>query len=133
MDNQKSSVGNYIRKSIHWLALVVLIYIFGYAGLYKIIGVQSMMEGMAEIGFESTSTFLIGLAEVAGVLGLIAGLFYRPLKIIALLCLLPFAFGAFTVHMSYHHPFPIYLNSLLACIMPLIILWTDEKFKLILK
>jgi uncharacterized membrane protein YphA (DoxX/SURF4 family) len=72
---------------------------------------------------------LIGPAETAGVAGVIIGLFYRPAKIISLLGLLAFAIGAFTVHMSHHHPFPVYLNSLLVCIMPLVILWTDEEFK----
>lgn len=133
MDEQKVPIGDKLRKGIHWIALAVLIYIFGYAGLYKIFGVPGMMEGMAALGFGETWTFLIGLAEVTGVAGVIIGLFYRPVKIISLLLLFPFAVGAFTVHIAFQDPFPIYLNSLLVCITPLIILWTDEKFKLILK
>lgn len=133
MDKQKTPLGNKLRKVIHWIALAVLTYIFGYAGLYKIFGVPGMMEGMAALGFGKIWTFFIGLAEVAGVAGVIIGLFYRPVKIISLLLLFPFAVGAFTVHMAFHDPFPIYLNSLLVCIMPLVILWTDEKFKLVLK
>lgn len=133
MQDKEPSVLQKLKKGIHWIALAIVIYIFGYAGLYKIIGVPDMMNGMADMGFGTTITFLIGLAETAGVIGLIVGLYYRPVKIISLLGLLPFAIGAFTVHMSYHHPFPVYLNSLLVCTMPLVILWTDEKFKLILK
>lgn len=133
MEKQQTSVYDKVKKGIHWIAIATVIYIFGYAGLWKIIGVPGMMEGMAEIGFGTTPTFLIGIAEVTGVIGVIAGLFYRPVKIISLLGLLPFAIGAFTVHMSYHHPFPVYLNSLLVCIMPLIILWTDEEFRIIVK
>ncbi len=130
MEKQDIPVIDKFKKVIHWIAIAVLVYIFGYAGLYKIIGVRSMLENMAAIGFGPTPTMLIGLAETAGVAGVIIGLFYRPAKIISLLSLLPFAIGAFTVHMSYHHPFPVYLNSLLVCIMPLVILWTDEEFKL---
>lgn len=133
MDHPQKSISNYARKGIHWIALTVLIWIFGYAGLWKIFKVPDMIEGMAEMGFDLTITYLIGLAETAGVIGVIAGLFYRPLKIISVLCLLPFGIGAFTVHLSYHHPFSVYLNSLLVCIMPIIILWTDEKFKLTLR
>lgn len=133
MDQPNNILLDTIRKGIHWIALATLIYIFGYAGLYKIFEVPGMMEGMAEIGFGKTATLWIGLAETTGAIGVIAGLYYRPLKIISVLCLLPFGIGAFTVHLSYHHPFSVYLNSLLVCIMPIIILWTDEKFKLILR
>lgn len=117
-----------IKSILHWISLAIFIFIFGYAGLYKIFREPSMMEGMAEIGFGSTFTFLIGLAETAAVAGIMTGLYYRPLKILSILLLVPFAIGAFTVHLSYHHPFPVYLNSLLVCILPLVILWTDEKF-----
>lgn len=113
---------------IHWLSLAIFTWIFGYAGLYKIFGESSMMKGMAEMGFGTTFTFLIGLAETAGVAGIFAGFYYRPLKLLSVICLIPFAFGALTVHLSYHHPFSVYLNSLLVSILPLVILWTDEKF-----
>lgn len=133
MNHPQTSFLNNIRKGIHWTALAILIWIFGYAGLWKIFKVPGMIDGMAEMGFGLTMTYLIGLAETAGVAGVIAGLYYRPLKIISVLCLLPLGIGAFTVHLSYHHPFSVYLNSLLVCIMPVIILWTDEKFSLVLK
>lgn len=119
------------RTAIHWIALTIFVYIFGYAGLYKIIGVESMMAGMEDIGFGKTATVLIGLTETAGVAGVLAGFYYHPAKILSVLCLWPFAIGALTVHLSYHHPFSVYLNALLVCIMPLIILRTDEKFNVI--
>jgi uncharacterized membrane protein YphA (DoxX/SURF4 family) len=130
MEKQRKTIFDKLKSGIHWTATATVLYIFGYAGLYKIIGVPSMMEGMADIGFGLAPTLLIGIAEVTGVIGLIVGFFYRPVKIIALIGLLPFAIGAFAIHMSYHHPFPVYLNSLLVCIMPLVILWTDEKFNI---
>lgn len=133
MNDQNKLYIQQFKKGIHWIALAVLVYIFGYAGLYKLFGVPSMIEGMQRFGFGETRTLLIGLAEVTGVIGVIIGLFYRPIKIISLLYLLPFAIGAFTMHIAFQDPFSIYLNSLLVCITPLIILWTDEKFKLVLK
>lgn len=119
-----------LKTIIHWLSLAIFTWIFGYAGLYKIFGESAMMEGMAEIGFGTTFTFLIGLAETAGVAGIIAGFYYRPVRIVAILCLIPFAIGALTVHLSYHHPISVYLNSLLVSILPLVILWTDDKFNI---
>ena len=133
MENKQSSATQKLKKGIHWTALALVIYIFGYAGLYKIIGVPGMMENMAARGFGKSWTLFIGLAEVLGVIGLIGGVFYRPLKIMSLLFLWPFAIGALTSHMSTHDPFSLYLNALLVCIMPAVILWTDEKFKLVIR
>lgn len=65
MQDKEPSVLQKLRKVIHWIALAIVIYIFGYAGLYKIIGVPDMMNGMADMGFSTTITFLIGLAETA--------------------------------------------------------------------
>lgn len=117
---------------IHWLSLGLFVWIFGYAGLYKIMGIESMMSGMEEIGFGKEATLWIGVAEVLGVLGILAGLYIHPVKIASVLLLWPFAIGALTVHLSYHHPISVYLNSLLVTVLPVIILWTEKKFSITL-
>jgi hypothetical protein len=113
---------------IHWVAFAAFTWIFGYAALYKVLKVPAMMEGMASMGFQETWTLVIGWGELLGVAGLLASLFYPPVRSIAVLWLLPFGIGAFTAHMSYHHVFPHYLNAMLACILPVILLWTDRHF-----
>lgn len=121
-----------ITQILHWTSLMIYICIFGYAGLQKIFYSPGMVEGMAALGFGVKWTFIIGLAEVIGVTGIIVGLFVRPVKIISVLLLLPIAIGAFTIHIGHHHPLSIYWQALIICILSIVILWTDEKFKLVI-
>lgn len=123
----------YLIPIIHWTALIIYISIFGYAGLQKIFNVPGMIEGMAELGFGQRWTFAIGLAEVLAVAGVIVGLFIHPVKIIMVLLLFPIAIGAFTMHMGYHHPLSAYWQALTVCILSIVILWTDDTFKIILE
>jgi hypothetical protein len=115
---------------LHWGAFAVYTYIFGYAALYKIFKVPGMMNGMAAMGFGETWTLAIGIAEAIGVLALLAGIFVPPLKNVAVLWLMPFAIGAFTVHISYQHGFGDYRTSLLVCCLSVLLLWTDKTFDL---
>jgi len=118
------------REIIHWTAFIVFTYIFGYASIYKVIQLKGMMEGMASMGFGEEWTLVIGWAELIGFLGLLASLYYPPCRSMAVLWLWPFAIGAFTVHMSYHHTFGHYLNSLLVCVLPVLLLCTDRYFRI---
>jgi uncharacterized membrane protein YphA (DoxX/SURF4 family) len=121
-----------MKTIIHWISFAVLLFIFGYAGIYKIIKVPAMMKGMESIGFGETATLLIGWIETLGVIALIVGIFIPVIKPVAALWLWPFAIGALTTHFSHHHPFSEYLNAMLVCIMPLILLATDKHFKIII-
>jgi hypothetical protein len=118
-----------IKKVLHWLAFLIFLYIFGYAGLFKIMKIPEMMTGMQSMGFGETATLLIGWAEAIGVAGLITGIFYPRIKPLAVLWLWPFAIGALTTHFSYHHGINDYYQALLASMLPLIILATDRHFK----
>lgn len=121
-----------LKTILHWISFAVLVFIFGYAGLYKVIKLPHMMQGMQSMGFGTMATLLIGYAEVIGVVGLIVGIFIPPFKIVSVLWLWPFAIGALVAHFSHQHPFPEYLNAMLVCIMPLIILTTDKHFRIII-
>lgn len=118
-------------KIIHWISVTVFSFIFGYAGIKKLYQEETMMMGMEQLGFSVTWTLAIGFAEVLGTIGVLAGIFVRPVKIISVLLLMPFAIGAFTMHMSQQHPFGIYWQSLVVCLLSIIILWTDEEFELV--
>lgn len=115
---------------LHWAAFAVFTYIFGYAALYKVLKVPGMMNGMAAMGFNESWTIAIGIAEAIGVLGLLAGIFFPPLKNAAVLWLMPFAIGAFTAHMCFQHGFSDYGNSLLVCVLSVVMLLTDKRFSL---
>lgn len=118
---------------VHNLSLLVFACIFGYAGLYKVTGHTGMMEGMAALGFGREATLLIGWAEVAGVLGLLAGWFLPGTRSAAVLWLLPFGIGAFAVHMAHHDGFADYKESLLVCILAPVVLLTDRYFRVSLR
>ncbi|WP_437677827.1 DoxX family protein [Sorangium sp. So ce131] len=120
------------RKTVHWAALAGLALIFGQAGIEKVFASRDMVEGMAAIGFGWTWTLLIGVAEVVGVVGLAVGVLKPSIKNAAVLWLLPFGVGAFTVHMSYHHGIRDYWQSLTVCVLSAIVLWADERFRVVL-
>lgn len=116
---------------IHWISVIVFSFVFGYAGIKKLYQEETMMMGMEELGFGVTWTIIIGVAEVLGTAGVLAGIFVHPVKIVSVLLLMPFAIGAFTMHMSQQHSFSIYWQSLAVCVLSIVILWTDEKFELV--
>lgn len=118
---------------LHWMSVTVFSYIFGYAGIKKLYQEETMMMGMEELGFGVTWTLVIGLAEVLGTIGVLAGIFVHPIKIISVLLLMPFAIGAFTMHMSQQHPFSYYWQSLVVCVLSIVILWTDQRFEIVFK
>lgn len=116
---------------IHWIFYAYYLYIFGKASLFKVFQKQTMMQSMQNLGFTKNWTLLIGIFELIGVTLLLIGLYKPPIKNLAVLILFPFAVGAFTTHMAhqeYHH----YYNSLLMCILSILILATDDRFKIIL-
>lgn len=120
-----------ITAIIHWLSFTYYLYVFGYASLFKVFQKKSMMESMQNLGFNKTWTILIGIGELIGVILLVIGLFKPQYKNLAILFLLPFAVGAFTAHMAhqeYHH----FYNSLIMCILTIVLLITDKSFKIIL-
>lgn len=116
---------------IHWIFYAYYLYIFGKASLFKVFQKQTMMQSMQNLGFTKNWTLLIGIFELIGVTLLLIGLYKPPIRNLAVLILFPFAVGAFTTHMAhqeYHH----YYNSLLMCILSVLILATDDRFKIIL-
>ena len=90
------------------------------------------MSNMKAFGFNEQWTILIGVFEVIGVLLFLAGLYKPSLRAIAILFLFPFAIGAFTTHMAYQD-YQYYYNSLLVCILSVVMLWADSKFKIVLQ
>ena len=75
-------------------------YLFGYASLFKVFEVTSMMEGMASFGFNRLWTLFIGYGELLGILGLVIGIRYHNVKNVAAILLLFFAVGALMVHFA---------------------------------
>lgn len=116
-----------LKTLIHWLSYCYYLYIFGYAGLFKVIQKPQMMQSMESLGFNKTWTIFIGFAEIIGVAALLAGIVEPKLKNAAVLYLFPFAVGAFVTHMA-HQEYRHFYNSLIVCILSIILLLTDKQF-----
>jgi len=114
---------------VHWLSYAYYLYVFGYASLFKVFQKTSMMQSMQSLGFNKTWTIFIGLGELIGVILLVIGLFKPQYKNLAILLLFPFAVGAFTAHMAHQEYYHFY-NSLLMCILSVILLATDKHFRI---
>jgi len=116
---------------IHWIVYAYYCYLFGYASLFKLFQKQSMMEGMLSLGFNKTWTIAIGIGELLGVVGLLAGLWIHEIKNASVLWLFLFATGALMVHFA-HHDYQDFYDALWGCIAAVILLATDRNFKIIL-
>ena len=117
------------KSIVHWLSYAYYLYVFGYASLFKVFQKQSMMQSMDSLGFNKTWTLGIGIGELLGVILLLIGLYKPEFKTVGILLLFPFAIGAFTAHMA-HQEYNHYYNSLLMCMLSIILLATDKNFKI---
>ncbi|MET3535214.1 DoxX family protein [Chryseobacterium limigenitum] len=121
-----------LNKIIYWASYAYYLYVFGYASLFKIFQKESMMKSMQSLGFNKTWTMLIGAGEVIGVILIVVGLFKPQFRNLGVLFLFPFAIAAFTAHMA-HGEYSHYYNSLIMCILSVVLLLLDKKFKIIIK
>lgn len=118
-----------IKSVIHWASFAYYLYVFGYASLFKVFQKSSMMQNMNNLGFNETWTILIGIGELSGVILLIIGLFKAQFKNLGILLLFPFAVGAFAAHMA-HQEYLYFYNSLMMCLLSVVLLATDKHFKI---
>lgn len=118
-----------IKTIIYWSSYTYYLYVFGYASLFKVFQKESMMISMQSLGFNKTWTLFIGFAELMGVILIVIGIFKPPLRNLGILFLLPFAIGAFTAHMA-HNEYFYYYNSLIVCILSIVMLFIDKNFKI---
>lgn len=119
-----------VSKIIYWVSYAYYLYVFGYALLFKVFQKESMMKSMQSLGFNKTWTMLIGAGELIGVILIVIGLFKPQFRNLGVLFLFPFAIGAFTTHMA-HGEYNHYYNSLIMCILSVVLLFLDNKFKII--
>jgi uncharacterized membrane protein YphA (DoxX/SURF4 family) len=118
-----------VKTLIYWVSYAYYLYVFGYASLFKVFHKESMMKSMQSLGFNTAWTTLIGVGELIGVILIIIGLFKPSLRNLGILFLFPFAIGAFTTHMA-HHEYSHFYNSLIMCILSVVLLWLDKNFKI---
>ncbi len=118
-----------LRKIAHWSAYAFLLYIFGYASIFKVLQLEDMVKNMQMLGFDKNWTLAIGIGELVGWIALLLGLKFRVLKNIAALYLFPFGVGALTAHFA-HGEYMRYHNALLATVCSVLVVVLDKNFKI---
>jgi hypothetical protein len=114
---------------IHWCAYGYVLYLFGYASLFKIFQKTSMMEGMTALGFNKMWTLMIGYGELMGVIGLLLGIWWHEAKNASVIYLFCFSLGALMVHFA-HHDYSDFYDALFGCVAAVILLSTDRFFSI---
>lgn len=120
-----------IKTAVHWLSYAYYFYVFGYASIFKVFQKKSMMQSMNSLGFNKIWTISIGILELLGVILIVIGIFKPQYKNAGILFLFPFAVGAFTAHMA-HKEYVYFYNSLIMCILTVVLLVTDKNFRIVL-
>jgi hypothetical protein len=80
------------------IVTILLMALFGFASAIKLLGVRQSLEIRDHLGISATNWRGIGLLELAGVIGVLAGLWWSPLGIAAAAGLALLSVGAIVSH-----------------------------------
>jgi uncharacterized membrane protein YphA (DoxX/SURF4 family) len=83
------------------IVLAAVLVLTGYATLT---GREAVRRGVIEVGFPPSYVWLLGVAQLAGAVGLIVGLWWPALAIAAAGCLVVYFIGAVGAHVRVGHP-----------------------------
>jgi uncharacterized membrane protein YphA (DoxX/SURF4 family) len=73
------------------------------SAIAKLKKVPDVMEAMASVGVKANQIKVLAFLEIAGGLGIIAGIWNKPLGILASACLILYFAGALFAHISRKH------------------------------
>jgi hypothetical protein len=80
------------------IVTILLAVLFGFASSIKLFGVRQSLEVRDQLGISATNWRVIGLLELAGVIGVLVGLWWSPLGIAAAAGLALLSVGAVLSH-----------------------------------
>ncbi|QMU67347.1 DoxX family protein [Streptacidiphilus sp. P02-A3a] len=83
---------------------IVLAALLVYFSFVTFTGRMGVRRGIVELGLPPSAVPLLGAAQFAGALGLLAGLFWTPLALAAAVCLVVYFLGAVGAHVRAGHP-----------------------------
>ncbi len=84
-------------KYATYAAMALATIAFGGAGAAKLAGVEAVHAPMAAAGWPGFITYIIGILEIAGVVGM----YLKPVRVLAALGLVATSIGAFLFHAVY--------------------------------
>ena len=73
------------------------------SAIAKLMKVPNVMESMAKVGVKPNQVPILAVLEIAGGLGIIAGIWNKPLGILSSACLALYFAGALFTHFSRKH------------------------------
>jgi uncharacterized membrane protein YphA (DoxX/SURF4 family) len=112
------------KNIIHWVATILLAFLFGFSGFGKVLSIQMFVDNMNQIGYGYAWRMFIGGTEVLGAIGL----FVPAFKNLSALLLLPYCFGAIAIHISYAHDLGHSAPAYMVTLLTLIVLATSKSF-----
>jgi hypothetical protein len=65
------------------IVTILLAVVFGFASAIKLLGVRQSLEIRDHLGISATNWRRIGMLELVGVIGVVAGLWWAPLGVVA--------------------------------------------------
>ena len=80
------------------IVTILLVVLFGFASSIKLLGVRQSLAIRDQLGISATNWRVIGLLELAGVIGVLVGLWWPPIGIAAATGLALLSLGAVISH-----------------------------------
>ena len=82
---------------------VLLIAASAGSGVAKLLKVPSVMESMSSVGVSPRQVTVLAALEIAGAIGLLLGVWSKPLGIVSAVCLALYFIGAVASHVRTRH------------------------------
>jgi uncharacterized membrane protein YphA (DoxX/SURF4 family) len=99
-----------------WFGALIAATFIG-AGLMKVANRGPAIAAAPSINVSIRTMRFVGVCETAGGLGLIAGIWWRPLGILSAVCFIALMAGALRAHILVRDPFRRIVNPILMAIM----------------
>jgi hypothetical protein len=99
-----------------WFGALIAATFIG-AGLFKVANRGPAIKAAPSINVSTRTMRFVGVCETAGGLGLIAGIWWRPLGILSAVCFIALMAGALRAHILVRDPFKRIVNPILMAIM----------------
>jgi hypothetical protein len=92
---------------------ILLALLFVYTGAIKVFNTDAARSNMEHLGISTGLSRMIGACELAAVVGLLAGLAYRPLAIVTAAAVCALMAGALGYHIKAHDKFSAILPAVI--------------------
>jgi uncharacterized membrane protein YphA (DoxX/SURF4 family) len=86
------------------IVTLILALVLAYTGYATLAGRRAVRQGIIAVGFPPSLVWLLGIAQLSGAIGIVAGLWWPPLAIAAAVGLVGYFLAAVGAHLRVGHP-----------------------------